>query len=365
MPQVSDDQVGEEVPLGDLDEPDESKPELWPLLLPSELSQNDRALCHKGIEAAECTLRLAQVQDNLIDLRRQRRTLRSLRMYFKSNVVGQGQKVQTRSRKTESGVRARIDRAVRRYRLARAALLSLDPTGSWKDEYKELPDKENRGPGKEQDEEGVGDGRWIGSWIWNAPSAGGSSDPSEQEVNENVRHEWMTCRARADRWKEESQLLQEEMRRIIAFLEWKSTWWREKVGSRSGSTAVDIQRGIDGYARRQASTHHGLAVSLTSQWLPPLLKLKFDTTWAKEYSWATEIIASAADPRPNSSTAPNDASPSGPCPEKAPLHGNEQAATKPVDSDDDSGSESESGIDLDADDGESGDEFEYDDAYMS
>jgi hypothetical protein len=200
---------------GDVDELDESKPELWSLLLPSQLSQDNRSLCYKGVVETEQTLRLAQVQDNLVDLRRLRRTLRSLRTYFRSNVIGEGQKTQTKSRTVESGGTLRINRAVRRYRLAYSALLSLDPAGDWRKEYLELADKDNRGPGKELYKQGVGDGRYAISWIWGGSLGSEAQDgigPSEQEVNETIRHEWMTCRARADRWKEESELLQEEMR---------------------------------------------------------------------------------------------------------------------------------------------------------
>ena len=208
MPQVLG-PPSDEATLDDLHEFDESKPELWPLLLPSELPPDDRLLCHKGVTETEQTLCLAQVQDNLVDLRRLRRTLRSLRTYFKSNVVGEGQKPQTKSRTIETGVTVRINRAVRRYRLAHAALLSLDPTGDWHKEYLELADKDNRGPGKELDEQGVGDGRYAKSWIWGGSSGSefqeGTSS-TEGEVNETVHHEWMTCRARANHWREESDL---------------------------------------------------------------------------------------------------------------------------------------------------------------
>ena len=117
------------------------------------------------------------------------------------------------------------------------------------------------------------------------------TDSPKGEVNETVRHEWMTCRARADRWKEESSLLQEEMRRVIAFLEWKSSSWDGRVGSRSGTVMADIQHGIDGYARKQAHTYHELAVSLVNQWLPHLSALGLDISWAKTYPWAAEIIS--------------------------------------------------------------------------
>ena len=277
----------------------ESKPELWPLLLPSQVSQDDLSLCHAGVAEIERTLRLAQAKDSLVDLRRLRRTLRSLRTYFRSNVVGEGQKIQTKSRTAESGVTVRIGRTVHRYRLAYAALLALDPTGDWRNDYFELTDKDNRGPGKEVEERGVGDGRYTISWIWKG-SVGGVQEGTnlpEQEVNETVRHEWMTCRARADRWKEEADLLQEEMRRVVAFLEWKSLWWSEKVGARLDFTTEDIQRGIDGYARKQATIYHKLAVSLASQWIPYLLALDLDFSWTKVYPWADGIASQVLEQR--------------------------------------------------------------------
>ena len=357
---------------------DESKPERWPLLLPSELSQDNRLLCHKGIAETEQTLRLAQVQDSLIDLRHLRRTLRSLRTYFKSNVVGEGQKTQTKSRTIESGVTVRINRTVRRYRLARSALLSLDPTGDWCNEYLELTDKDNRGPGKELYEKGVGDGRYMMSWIWGGSSAGEAqkgTDPAEGEVNETVRHEWMTCRARADRWGEELSLLQEEMRRVIAFLEWKSSLWAGRVGSRLGSVTADVQHGIDGYARKQAGTYHELAVSLADQWLPHLVALGLDIAWAKTYPWAAEIISPLAERPPDSSNVHGIPLPGDPPSRKvAPLNEKQGSTIEPVVLDNSSGDESGGGY-PEVDEGciydgeESSDGlalgFEFDDEYMS
>jgi len=312
MPLVSEYLAGEhEPPPSDDYELDESKPEVWPLFLPSQLSENDRTSCHHGIIETERTLRLAQIQDELVDLRRLRRTLRSLKIYFRSNVVGEGNKAQTKSRTAESGVNDRIKRTVHRYRLAYAALLALDPTGDWTKDYLELTDKDNRGPGKEVEERGVGDGRYAMSWIWRGSTgAQEATDPPEEEVNETVRHEWMTCRARADRWKEESDLLQEEMRRVIVFLEWKSAWWAKKVGSRSGSIAADIQHGVDSYARKQSTIYHNLAVSLGNHWIPHLVTLKSDVSWTKGYSWASKIREPSPDsPNSHESPRPGNATP--------------------------------------------------------
>ena len=274
---------------------DDSKAETWPLFLPSAIPKDDRSPCHKGVVETERVLRLAQLQDSLEDLRRFRRTLRNLRLYFKTNTAGEGQKTQTKSRTVETGVNCRIKRAVRRYRIAYSALSELDPTGDWTKEYRELRDEDNRGPLKEAEEKGTGDGRYAPSWIWGTPLTmalvGEGSITEQQEVNETARHEWMTCRARADRWMEEEELLQEEMRRVIVYLEWKSRTWSEKVGIRAGSCTLDIQHGIDAYARKQASIHREIAMSFASQWLPYLKTCGFDVKWATELPWASQILS--------------------------------------------------------------------------
>jgi hypothetical protein len=295
-----------------------------------------------------------------------------LRTYFRSNVVGEGQKTQTKSRSAESGVVARIGRTVQRYRLAHAALLSLDPAGDWRKEYLELTDKDNRGPGKEVEEQGVGDGRYFMSWIWKGSTGlQEGSDSPDQEVNETVRHEWMTCRARADRWAEETELLQEEMRRVISFLEWKSVWWLEKAGSRSGSITADIQHGVDGYARKQANTYHKLAISLASQWIPHFLALNLDVSWMKAYPWAAEIASPPAkQPPPLPSSCGNSMSGNPPQSQTALPSRRQDSAVEPVGFDNSSGDESD-GCFLDVvnhDEGESSDGFglgfEYDGEYM-
>ena len=243
--------------------------------------------------------------------------------------------------------------------------------------YLELTDKDNRGPLKEQDEQGVGDGRYESSWIWRASLGGGlqeGTDPPEEEVNETVCHKWMTCRARADRWKEESDLLQEEMRRIVAFLEWKSTWWGQKVGSRLGSVVAEIQNGIDSYARKQENVYRNLAVSLINQWLPHLFALKLNISWAKSYSSATQIAFPVKQPQ-DSSNSHGGSSSGGPSSLKTiPPNGRQDGILELTGIDNDSGDEDDYGdsveafgefdhYDRETNDG-IGIGFEYDDDYM-
>jgi len=113
----------------------------------------------------------------------------------------------------------------------------------------------------------------------------------QQEVNRTAHHEWMTCRARADRWIEEVELLQEEMRRVLVYLEWKSTTWLQKVGTRTGSCTPDIQRGIDAYARRQVAIHRDIAISFASQWVPYLKATGCDTAWAEDLPWISTALS--------------------------------------------------------------------------
>lgn len=271
---------------------DNSKPETWPLLLPSAVPVDDRSLCHKGVVETEQVLRLAQLQDSLMDLRRFRRALRNLRLYFKTNMAGEGQKTQTKSRAIETGVNNRINWSVGRYHTTYHALLELDPTGDWTSEYRELTDDDNKGPLKEAEEEGTGDGRYVPSWIWATSSAmvvpGEGTADERQEVNETARHEWMTCWARADRWIEEEELLQEEMRRVVVFLVWKSHAWSRKVGARKGSCPPDIQRGIDAYAGKQAYIHREIAISFVGQWLPYHSACGLKPKWVESFPWVPQ-----------------------------------------------------------------------------
>lgn len=54
------------------------------------------------------------------------------------------------------------------------------------------------------------------------------------------------------RWEEEVELVQEEMRRILAYLDWQAGWWAEQE-----SRIIDIEPeqrdGLKAYTQRQAA----------------------------------------------------------------------------------------------------------------
>ncbi|KAF7367039.1 CxC2 domain-containing protein [Mycena sanguinolenta] len=102
------------------------------------------------------------------------------------------------------------------------------------------------------------------SWIW--LSRGEEWKPGDDAaMNEAVRIEWAKIRARAMRWAEEVDLLEEEMRRVGAFLHWHSRWWSERVGLRS-LTARPQFEGETAYALRQASIQAQLAEDFEQEW---------------------------------------------------------------------------------------------------
>jgi hypothetical protein len=95
-----------------------------------------------------------------------------------------------------------------------------------------------------------------------------------------LRVEWCRCRARAMRYAEEVELLFEEMRRVLAFLEWDRDRWktralnfpqRDNTAGPSTPSASLVQRavleeGLRAYALRQASVRQHLFDTFGQQW---------------------------------------------------------------------------------------------------
>ena len=88
----------------------------------------------------------------------------------------------------------------------------MDPDGIWKDRLQVLCKEDIRGPGKDPNEQ-VTNGRFEPSWIW----LGKVSTPGQDEFNETMQMEWVKSRARMMRWQEEVEIVQEEMRRVLAW----------------------------------------------------------------------------------------------------------------------------------------------------
>jgi hypothetical protein len=67
------------------------------------------------------------------------------------------------------------------------------------------------------------------------------------------------------RWEEEVTLLQEEMRRVLAFLQWQATWWTEQ-GDRWEGLPPDVTAGLCAYAHRQADCRRRLHDHFCHMW---------------------------------------------------------------------------------------------------
>lgn len=286
MPGVAALQGTDTDPDAHLTDKDE-RPETSKLCLPSAIpvSHRDNA-CVPGIVDKEKRLRMAQLQDALVELCRARRVRKGAALFFDIHIAGTGQRPVTRHLTTVHTIDNRITRAVHRYRDARDAMRSLDPRGEWKKEFHELKDEDNRGPGRESDDSILGEGSFVVSWIWLAPGAtsrtvAADTPISIEEVNEGMRVEWARTLARADRWAEEAKLLVSEMERVLKFLEWKADWWISQKGLRSAQ--YEISNGLDAFANSQAAVYRNLALTFARRWVPLLDKSSIERPWASRY----------------------------------------------------------------------------------
>ncbi|KAF8178176.1 hypothetical protein K438DRAFT_1472910, partial [Mycena galopus ATCC 62051] len=84
-----------------------------------------------------------------------------------------------------------------------------------------------------------------------------------------LRIEWAKTRAKSMRYAEEVDLLQEEMRRVLQFLEWRASWWRSRVGLRASQHSHNeaLAEGHAAYADKQAGYLAGLREAFASQWV--------------------------------------------------------------------------------------------------
>jgi hypothetical protein len=223
------------------------KAESIKLWLPSQLDAEDRdSICLGGVINSEKELRFAQLEDSLNDLRRARRIRHGLITFHKVQLAGQGQKTQTKSQAVMQTIQDRIVGVSDATVWLATHSFAWTHDGDWQNLYLPLTDDDNRGPGKEPEE------CWVlmantPSWIWRS----GTTAVSPDEVNEDMRVEWAQCVARADRWEEEVILLQEEMRRVVQFLEWRSRDWLAKVDSRIGTATPAVCSGLSAYANKQ------------------------------------------------------------------------------------------------------------------
>ncbi|KAG1720604.1 uncharacterized protein EDB91DRAFT_1240394 [Suillus paluster] len=158
-----------------------------------------------------------------------------------------GQSANTHAQNALSCVEARATAAAEKYRAARTALSSLAHIlrkVGWDHRYKVLERKDNI--------------RGIQlSWIWLVEGVGDDEDEAVQDSKlEHELVEWCKAHARAMRWAEEVELLQEEMRWVTCFLRWHASWWNQKIAEHMLGISADDE-GLGAYAYRQAWLREG------------------------------------------------------------------------------------------------------------
>lgn len=67
------------------------------------------------------------------------------------------------------------------------------------------------------------------------------------------------------RWSEEVLLLREEMRRVVAFLQWNGEWWEERQDVLQG-LEMEHNEGVNAYARKQAHIRRTIQMSFKDMW---------------------------------------------------------------------------------------------------
>ncbi|KDR84217.1 hypothetical protein GALMADRAFT_54716 [Galerina marginata CBS 339.88] len=284
--------------------PKSEHPEDFELWLPSHLPAAVRAtVCSSGLPKIEERLRDAQCSDALDKIRCILK-VKSRMIYFKNKNL-RGQRDRTRSRTIIDRVHQKARNAADRYRSARRGKLALAGPGQWEETFRVLEDRDIRGyqdpnrlhtrvgrRGVLEDEQldqaqseqpesndegfvlfneersrrdGTGETRRTLSWIWlTTPSS--DADDNQDEI---LRVEWAKSRARASRAREEVMLLKEEMRRVLAFLQWKAGWWTERLEPRDGLTK-ELKEGIQAFAKSQSKLQEDLATHFRTLWKAPL-----------------------------------------------------------------------------------------------
>ncbi|KAF7300835.1 hypothetical protein MKEN_01309400 [Mycena kentingensis (nom. inval.)] len=239
-----------------------------PLWLPSAIKQRVGATektrdgCTEEILMFEYKMRVGEGNEALSTVRRLL-LLRS-HLYSQKDRNASGVRAQTRSNTRIKVVEERIRRAVAQYQTAWRALRVLGKElqrDEWETTLQELKAEDVRGmprmhfgdPARQRgstsrssaaapaDEAAVGldatasqakrtrgTGSTLGlSWIW-VRQAESRNEGDPEEMDEALRIEWARTRARALRWNEELDLLEEEMRRILAFFSWRAEWWESR-----------------------------------------------------------------------------------------------------------------------------------------
>ncbi|KAG1741361.1 hypothetical protein EDB19DRAFT_1895127 [Suillus lakei] len=232
------------------------------------LSQLNRTVpCDARLEAIEWKLHYAQAHDALRSLHSNLHAQTAILKYKDRNLRGQG--ANTRARNTLKAVETRIESATSTYERAHTSLIILAPRVNERGWHTSLRPLERADICSMTDILwGETEGTRKLSWIWNMRGAG-PNEMDDDNTFEDMRVEWCKARAQAMRWAEEVDLLQEEMQRVVQFLEWDAQRW-DNWGKGNTLQDADKCEGRTAYAKRQGVLRRMLAKSFESSWADTL-----------------------------------------------------------------------------------------------
>lgn len=104
-----------------------------------------------------------------------------------------------------------------------------------------------------------------------------------------LRVEWCKSLARAEHWEEEVDLLREEMRCVITFLDYEAQRWRGLAIEKRGCDDV-VTSGFKAYAEKQACLREALATDYAAMWLKGIRDAKL----ADPKSWPAKYLSAVA-----------------------------------------------------------------------
>ncbi|KAJ7019538.1 hypothetical protein C8F04DRAFT_1276138 [Mycena alexandri] len=227
------------------------------------------------VQQHEYRLRVGQAEEALHEVRRL--LLVRTHVYQLKDEHARGVRANMRSQDKISTLNDQTLRSAEQYRAARLALVSLGcvlDRHEWErtllelkaDDVRGLPQATFHDPERKKRKRRKKKKRVErpASWIWTTSAA--QYDPGDGAVmNEAVRIEWAKVRARRLRWREEVDLLEEEMGRVVRFFFWRAEEWRAQVGRKELAEGPQLE-GETAYALRQAAVQMQLAESCAEEW---------------------------------------------------------------------------------------------------
>ncbi|KIL56864.1 hypothetical protein M378DRAFT_188510 [Amanita muscaria Koide BX008] len=235
---------------------------LW---LPSSIGE--KAPWDRRLGEYEWLLRDAQARDALNGLRQNLR-LRDFLLKKKKD-WSCGVRQNTRLQTIISQALKKISGFATKYRITRTALSRLAPVlqkgHAWSAEFPLLRDEDIQGLPVQS----LGEGRRVLSWIWTSHTVSDVST-EEPQLTDTLQIQWCRSRARAMRWSEEIQLLQEEMRRVLSYLSYFANLWSQRAATAATSSHQcqdsHVSEGLVAHALRQSKLRSSLHDHFAMLW---------------------------------------------------------------------------------------------------